>query len=682
MRHFFLFLVCLSIVPLSPVQAGKAEFRAWYKTKNPSAFQGDTSALEKEIAALKDQLARANVTVIPQLQKKIQDLEARLKAGGAGGNGANNAGGTGAGNGNAAQTPQTPPVNTNANVPPPPSGNIPVPPPPPPGMGSTLPSGVTQEMENIRKAFFSTYKLVAKKIKDGKYPPGLWKSVNDIITHPKIQSKVAADVKRAQDNYAVSKALLDEFSQAYLAKKSGFNQNKNSLYTWFVYITNFTLRAGKYKKITWPVAENGTLTQAQYWTLMKTLRGNINLMGQDLKAVLKQEVEAAQKAAAAQKAKATKGKFQFTFGDGRSVQKDIGRLFTEPLFRKKIIAHYGPLLITKKTTNPNSQKAAEGLFSWIFERLLVPFLPSNVSPVALQGTLRLGIIKAVQKQGIHDQGALEAYLKDQAKSATLMNAIDEALKEIIVAKGIPALRKGAPALTIPKIGDLKPEHEQTLLFAIQGKLNTAVDRPLKQLLKVLKKAPLPGGTSALEGELMKVLQAGLKQVFAGKASIVLQVKGEVAGYDFWNWKQSFENPNAKVIKTSKEKINALLASYQKDLAAFHAGSKTLPPSIQMMDALNYGELKIKIDEKFLSHYAKLILQRVAEIMKGNKKEYKNIKESNAADRGLILSGVSDIKSPLNKFLVIKNAAIAGSGDMKQEVQPYVDRLIAAYLLQQ
>ena len=407
---FFLFFFSLLILPFSQLHGAKSDFRASYQNQKGSGSGGNTSALQAEIAKLKDQLSTATGKTIPELQKKIQDLEARAK-GAATGGGIGGAG-TNPGGGNAGNVPQSPP--SNGNVPPPPpasNGNVPPPPssggapPPPPPPGSTLPAGVTKEMEGIRKAFFDKYKLVAKKIKDGKYPPGLWAKVEDITTHSTVQSKAASEIKRATDNYVASKALLDEFVKAYAEKKAGFAKYKDHLYKWFVYLTDFSLRAGKYKKLTWPVTAGATLTDSQYWKLMLTLKGTYNLMAQDLKEVLEKEVIAAKKAADAEKDKITKGKFQFSPG---SVKKDIGRLFTVPLFRAKLISHYGDLLITKKTTDPDSQKAAEALFSWSFERLVLPFLPSDVSAITLKGALRLAMIKAVQAKGIEDQAALEA----------------------------------------------------------------------------------------------------------------------------------------------------------------------------------------------------------------------------------------------------------------------------------
>ena len=214
-------------------------------------------------------------------------------------------------------------------------------------------------------------------------------------------------------------------------------------------------------------------------------------------------------------------------------------------------------------------------------------------------------------------------------------------------------------------------------------MNKVVEAPLQTLLDdTLEKAPIPGGVKALEAKLVEILKVGLTKVFAGRQSIVLELKGDVVGYDFWTWTKSFENPNAKLITTSQAKMKSLLEVYQKDLAAFHAGTKILPPFMQPIDDLGYAELPIKIDGAFLTEYANLILQRVASVMKGNKSEYGKIKDSNKAERELVLIGVEAVKAPLNKFLSVKDSKISGSGDMKQEVQPYVDMLIAAYLLQE
>jgi hypothetical protein len=103
--------------------------------------------------------------------------------------------------------------------------------------------------------------------------------------------------------------------------------------------------------------------------------------------------------------------------------------------------------------------------------------------------------------------------------------------------------------------------------------------------------------------------------------------------------------------------------------------------MQPITDLAYSELSIKTDDAFLTQYAKLILKGVANVIKENKVEYSKIKESNAKERELVLRGVEDVKSPMSKFLNIKDSKISGSGSMRQEVQPYVDMLVAAHLLQ-
>ncbi|NCP62499.1 MAG: hypothetical protein GW748_04225 [Alphaproteobacteria bacterium] len=681
MLKILLILFVFVVFPLGQADAAKQAIIQQYESQQRSTITGggDTSGLQAEIEKLKNELKTAKGETIPELQKKIRELENASKTGG-------NTSGTGNTGGTTPITvedPKTPINNATppivSNIPPPPGGNIP---PPPPILGAKLPDGVTEEMEEIRKAFFDKYKLVAKKIKDGKYPPGLWEKVEDLTTHAKFQSKVDSEVKRAIDNYAVSKGLLDEFIKAYGEKKAGFNTHKDHLYKWFVYLTDFTIRAGKYKTLTWPVQPKGTLTDDLYWKLMLTLKGNYNLMLQDLKETLEKAEELARKAEEAEKAKTTTGKFLFALGDGNAVKKDIGRLFTVPLFRQKTIAHYGDLLMTAKTTDPDGQKTAEALFSWMFERLVLPFLPSDVSAISLQGNLRAAMIKAVQEKGIEDQAALEDYLKDQEKSKLLMKAMDDALKDVILANGIPAIKQGAKPLSIPTISNVQPEYEQILLFAVQEKLNAAVQAPLQKLLdEVLEKAPLSGGAQALEAKLLEILKAGLKTVFAEHQSITLQLKGESVGYDFWTWTKNFGNPNAPIIKTAQDRIKVLIETYQKDLLAFHGGTKTLPPFMQPITDFAYLESDIKVDDAFLTQYAKLILKGVDTVIKENKAEYSKIKDSNKQERELVLVGVEAVKSPMSKFLNIKDSKIAGSGNMRQEVQPYVDMLVAAHLLQ-
>jgi hypothetical protein len=694
MLRILLILFVFVVFPLGQADAAKQAIIQQYESQQRATITGggDTSSLQAEIEKLKNELKTAKGETIPELQKKIRELENASKTGG-------NTSGTGNTGGTTPITvedPKTPINNATppivSNIPPPPFGNIPPPPPipappvgniptPPPILAAKLPNGVTEEMDGIRKAFFDKYKLVAKKIKDGKYPPGLWEKVEDLTTHAKFQSKVGSEVKRAIDNYAVSKGLLDEFIKAYGEKKAGFNTHKDHLYKWFVYLTDFTIRAGKYKTLTWPVQPKGTLTDDLYWKLMLTLKGNYNLMLQDLKETLEKAEELARKAEEAEKAKTTTGKFLFALGDGNAVKKDIWRLFTVPLFRQKTIAHYGDLLITAKTNDPDGQKTAEVLFSWMFERLVLPFLTSDVSVISLQGNLMAAMIKAVQEKGIEDQAALEDYLKDQEKSKLLMKAMDDALKDVILANGIPAIKQGAKPLSIPT-PKVKPEYEQILLFAVQEKLNAAVQEPLQKLLdEVLEKAPLSGGAQALKAKLLEILKVGLKTVFAEHQSITLQLKGESVGYDFWTWTKNFGNPNAPIIKTAQDRIKVLIDTYQKDLLAFHGGTKALPPFMQPITDFSYLELDIKVDDAFLTQYAKLILKGVDTVIKENKPEYSKIKDSNKQERELVLVGVEAVKSPMSKFLNIKDSKIAGSGNMRQEVQPYVDMLVAAHLLQ-
>ncbi len=680
MLKILLILFVFVVFPLGQAEAAKQAIIQQYESQQRSTITGggDTSGLQAEIERLKNELKTAKGQTIPELQKKIQELESASKTGGT----PSGTGTTGGTTPIPVETPKTPTNNATppiiGNIPPAPGGNI----PPPPLLTAKLPDGVTEEMEEIRKTFFDKYKLVAKKIKDGKYPPGLWEKVEDITTYAAFQSKIDSEVKRAIDNYAVSKELLDEFIKAYGEKKAGFNTHKGHLYKWFVYLTDFTIRVGKYKTLTWPVQPKGTLTDDLYWKLMLTLKGNYNLMLQDLKETLEKAEETARKAEEAEKAKTTTGKFLFALGDGNAVKKDIGRLFTVPLFRQKMVAHYGDLLVTAKTTDPDGQKTAEALFSWMFERLVLPFLPSDVSAISLQGNLRVSMIKAVQGKGIEDQADLEEYLKDQEKSKLLMKAMDDALKEVIVANGIPAIKQGAKPLSIPTISNIQPEYEQILLFAVQEKLNAAVQAPLQKLLdEVLEIAPVPGGAQALEAKLLEILKAGLQTVFTGHSSITLELKGESVGYNFWTWTKNFGNPNAPIIKTAQERIKVLIENYQKDLLAFHGGTKTLPPFMQPITDFAYLESDIKVDDAFLTQYAKLILQGVATVIKENKAEYSKIKDSNKQERELVLVGVEAVKSPMSKFLNIKDSKIAGSGNMKQEVQPYVDMLVAAHLLQ-
>jgi hypothetical protein len=642
---------------------------------------GNSSALQAEIAKLKDQLTTATGKTIPELQKKIQELEKGSKIAGSSSN-------TGINNTttpvNIPKTPVKKPGNTttpvinNALIVP---GNIPI--APIDNRFTKIPHGVTDEMEKIRKDFFDKYKLVSKKIKDGKYPPGLWEKAEDITTHEKIQSKTERVAKRATYNYVLSKALLDEFLKAYGEKKAGFNTNKDHLYKWFVYLTDFTVRAGKYKKLTWPVPKDATLSDTMYWKLMLTLKGNYNLMVQDLKETLAKAEEALRKAEDAKKTKVNTEKFFFALGDGKSITKDIILLFKIPLFRQKVVAHYGDLLVTSKTTDPEGQKEAETLFSWMFERLVVPFLSEETgSAINFQPELRIAMVKAVQEKGIVDKAALENYLQDQDKAKLLMKAIDEGLTKVITDNGIPALQQGAKPLSIPTIANIQPEYEQVLLFAIQEKLNAAVEAPLQKLLDdVLEKAPMKVRSQTLEAELLKILKAGLKTVFESHQSIMLQIKGETVGYDFWTWTKNFGNPNAQIIKSAKERMKVLIENYQKDMLAFHAGTKTLPPFMQPINDLAYLELSIKTDDAFLTQYAKLILKGVANVIKENKVEYSKIKDSNAKERELVLIGVEAVQSPTSKFLNIKDSKISGSGNMKQEVPAYVDMLIAAHLLQ-
>lgn len=576
----------------------------------------------------------------------------------------------------------TPPIVSNAPLFPPMSGKSPLPPTTLAAKSPEFPDGVTEEMKKIHKAFFDEYNLFEKKIQDGKYPPGLWEKVEDLTTHAKFQSAVNSKVNRAIDNYAFSKELLDEFIKAYGEGKAGFDTHKNHLYKWFVYLTNFKIRAAKYKALTWPVPKDATLSDTMYWKLMGTLKRNYNLMVQDLKETLAKAEEALRKAGDAKKTKVNTVKFLFDLGSGRSIKKDISLLFKIPLFRQKVVAHYGDLLVTSKTADPEGQKEAEVLFYWMFERLVIPFLPSNVSTISFQDNLRAAMIKAVQEKGIIDQAALENYLQDQARAELLMKAMDEGLKEVITANGIPALKQGAKPLNIPTISHVRPEYEQVLLFAIQEKLNEAVEEPLQKLLDdTLEKAPMGGVTQALEAKLLEILEAGLKTVFEKHQSITLEVKGETVGYDFWTWTKNFGNPNAQIIKSAKEHMKFLIENYQKNLIEFHAGTKNLPPFMQPITDLAYSELSIKTDDAFLTQYAKLILKGVANVIKENKVEYSKIKESNAKERELVLRGVEDVKSPMSKFLNIKDSKISGSGSMRQEVQPYVDMLVAAHLLQ-
>jgi hypothetical protein len=695
MRYFiflvpFFALLFLSEKLWADAASKRAAIQQYHLDAPTNTSGGNSSALQSEIAKLKDQLSTATGKTIPELQKKIQELEKASKAGG-------NTSTTGNNNtvtqnnttpGELPKTPgdkpdnnkTTPLVNNNpliipGKIPPPPKGIKPM-------LGTKLPNGVTKEMEKIRKDFFDKYKLFNKKIKDGKYPPGLWEKAEDITTHGKFQSKTEPEVKRATDNYVLSKALLDEFLKAYDAKKAGFNTHKDHLYKWFVYLTDFTVRAGKYKKLTWPVPKDGTLTDAMYWNLMLTLKGNYNLMVQDLKETMAKAEEALRKAEEAEKAKTTKGKFQFNLEDATAVRKDIARLFTVALFRQKAVAHYGDLLVTSNTTDPDGQKSAEILFSWMFERLVLPFLPSDASANTLQGELRKYMVEAVKDKGIADQAALEIYLQDQEKAKLLMKAMDGALKDVIKNNGMAALKQGAKPLTIPTIANIQPEYEQVLLFAIQEKLNEAVEAPLQKLLDdVLEKTPMVVGTQALEAKLLEILGAGLKTVFESHQSITLEAQGETVGYDFWTWTKNFGNPNAQIIKSAKERVKVLIENYQRDLLAFHAGTKTLPPFMQPITDLAYLELSLKVDDAFLTQYAKLILKGVANVIKENKLEYSKIKDSNKAERELVLVGVEAVKAPMSKFLSIKDSKISGSGNMRQEVQPYVDMLIAAYLLQ-
>lgn len=660
MLKFLLMLCGLSIFPLGQAEAARQAILD--RDKAMITGGGDTSGLQAEIEKLKNELETAKGETIPELQKKIKELENASKTDG-------NTSGTGSAGG----TIPVPP--SGKATPPPPSGKAPAKLP-------ALPDAVTKDMETFLKAFFDKYKLVAKKIKDGKYPPGLWAKAEDITIHGSFQSKDISEVKRATDNYVASKALLDEFIQAYGEKKAGFNTHKDHLYKWFIYLTDFTIRGGKYKKLIWPVPKDGTLTDDIYWKLMLTLKANYNLMVQDLKETLEKAEEALRKAEEAEKAKTTTGKFVFALGDGNAVKKDIVRLFTVPPFRQKVVAHYGDLLVTSKTTDPDGQKSAETLFSWMFERLVIPFLASDVSAITLQGELRVAVVEAVQGKGIKDQVALEEYLKDQEKSKLLMQSMDEALKAVIVAHGIPALKQGAAPVSIPTIGNIKPEYRQVLLFAIQEKLNAAVEAPLQKLLgDVLEKAPIAGGPPALEAELVKILKAGLETVFASNQSTTLELKGETVGYDFWTWTNNFGNPNAATIKSAKERVKGLIETYKKELADFQGGTKVLPPSMKPFKDLAYSEVKIKVDDVFLTQYAKLILKGIASVIKENKSEYGKIKESNKEERELVFVNVEAVKSPMGKFLTIKDSKILGSGNMRQEVPTYVDMLIAAHLLQ-
>ncbi|HBN21930.1 MAG TPA: hypothetical protein DD412_01675 [Holosporales bacterium] len=685
MRYFVFLIPFLSLLFFNEkLWADAASKRAavqQYRLDAPTSTSGgNTSALQAEITRLKKQLTTATGKTIPELQKKIQELEKASKTGGT----VSGTGTIGSTTTTTVEAPKMPdnktktaPVVSNAPIIP---GNIPL--PPPNLFGPMIPNGVTEEMEEKRKAFFDEYKLVEKKISDGKYPPGLWEKVEDITTHAKFQSEETSEIRRATDNYVLSKVLLDEFIKAYGEKEAGFNTHKDHLYKWFVYLTDFPVRAGKYKKLKWPVPKDKTLTDVMYWKLMRTLKGKYNLMVQNLKETLGKAEEAARKAEEAEKAKTTTGKFLFALGDGTAVKKDIERLFTVPLFRQKVVAHYGDLLVTTRTNDPDSQKAAEALLSWMFERLVLPFLPSDVSAITLQSELRLAMVKAIQGKGIANQAALEEYLTDQEKSKLLMKAMDEALKEVIVANGIPAIKQGAKPLSIPTIAKVQPEYEQVFLFAIQEKLNAAVEAPLQKLLDdVLEKAPIPGGSQALEAKLLKILKAGLTTVFTGHKSITLEIKGETVGYDFWTWTKNFGNPNAQIIKSAQERVKVLIEDYQKDLLAFHGGTKILPPFMQPITDLTYLELSVKVDDAFLTQYAKLILKGVTRVIKENKVEYGKIKDSNKEERELVLVGVEAVKSHMSKFLSIKDSKISGSGNMRQEVQPYVDMLIAAHLLQ-
>jgi hypothetical protein len=602
-----------------------------------------------------------------------------------------------------------PPVPGSSDIPLPPnapplpgSSDIPLPPnapplpgsiqgiPPVPGFGSLkggraekkekIPEGVSKKAWAEMKKFYKSY----GNKNDGIFPPCLWKSAEKITKNEqtkkgKVGRANSSHFKNAKKNYEKSDLLLKKFTQIRSLGASGFEKNKDEVYTIFKYFKSYMPKSRGRKELVCDVS-----SEKSYVQTLDKIRGMLFEMNYNLDLAKKRFKKPSSKK---KKKKAAKKATKKIINMPNTIEEidTLEKKHLEANLRAAIKAcPHGFVSINQLQIDPSKIKDAMiGGINPIVSNLLAA-LPSSVSfdPSTFKEELLREFTRILKRNNALEESDLKSPKVFEEFALFYSNK----LRKIIRDSKILDMESPVSPLNVRADG----KWGELLFFAVQGRLKKeeAEKHTIQNLRSLIQgkpykqSQPMDRIKERLRGFLKTAIQNGAEEIFS-KGDVVVQrvLTGDDEVINFGNWLAS---PMHGEIKRAKEADKLKLKKYQIAMEKFMDDkSQSIPPeypsfscSESTIDLEKFaGSILIeRITSRFLDS-VEMLPQR-----SGPMKEIDLIKNFNAPNRAGVLAAIEDVIID-NKFIFPQ---LSGSmpqkalGSIEVEVLP---EILSTFVLQ-